>query len=107
MSEFLSYEVSDGVATLTIQRPEKRNAMTFAMLRDFIEMVAAASEDSEARVLIITGVPGSFCAGTDLSDLSTIPGKERGLRGTAEERSKWWPIVDCAIPVMGDRRRAK
>ena len=101
MSEFLSYEVSDGVATLTIQRPEKRNAMTFAMLRDFIEMVAAASEDSEARVLIITGVPGSFCAGTDLSDLSTIPGKERGLRGTAEERSKWWPIVDCAIPVIG------
>ena len=101
MSEFLSYEVSDGVATLTIQRPEKRNAMTFAMLGDFIEMVAAASEDPEARVLIITGVPGSFCAGTDLSDLSTIPGKERGLRGTAEERSKWWPIVDCTIPVIG------
>ena len=47
MSEYLSYEVSDGVATLTIQRPEKRNAMTFAMLGDFIEMVAAASEDPE------------------------------------------------------------
>jgi enoyl-CoA hydratase/carnithine racemase len=100
MSEFLTYSVSEGVATLTINRPEKRNAMTFALLGDFISMVAAAGEDPDAKVLIITGVPGSFCAGTDLSDLSTIPGKQRGLRGTAEEKDKWWPIVECPIPVI-------
>jgi enoyl-CoA hydratase/carnithine racemase len=52
-------------------------------------MVAAAGEDPAAKVLIITGVPGSFCAGTDLSDLSTIPDKQRGLRDTAEEKDKW------------------
>jgi enoyl-CoA hydratase/carnithine racemase len=63
--------------------------MTFTLLSDFISMVAAAGEDPAAKVLIITGVPGSFCAGTDLSDLSTIPGKQRGLRGTAEEKEKW------------------
>ena len=50
---------------------------------------------------MITGVPGSFCAGTDLADLASIPGEQRGLRGTAEERGKWWPIVECPIPVIG------
>lgn len=101
MPEFLNLEVADQVATLTINRPEKRNAMTFAMLGEFIELIAAAGRHPDAKALIITGVPGAFCAGTDLSDLATIPGKKRGLRGSAEERGKWWPIVDCPLPVIG------
>ncbi len=101
MAEHLNYAVTDGVATLTINRPEKRNAMTFALLGDFIRLVAEAGQDGAAKVLIITGVPGVFCAGTDLSDLASIPGKQRGLRGSAEERGKWWPIVECPIPVIG------
>lgn len=101
MSEFLSYSVADGVATLTIARPEKKNAMTFAMLGDFIRMVGEAGMDKDARVLVITGVPGAFCAGTDLADLASIPGERRGLRGSAEERGKWWPIVECPLPVIG------
>lgn len=101
MSEFLSYSVADGVATLTIARPEKKNAMTFAMLGDFIRMVGEAATDKDARVLVITGVPGAFCAGTDLADLASIPGERRGLRGSAEERGKWWPIVECPLPVIG------
>ncbi len=101
MSEYLGYEVTAGVATLTINRPEKKNAMTFAMLGDFIQMVEAAGADPQAKVLVITGVAGAFCAGTDLADLATIPGEKRGLRGTAEERGKWWPIVECPIPVIG------
>jgi len=100
MSEFLNYTVVDGVATLTINRPQKRNAMTFALLGEFIEKIHAVGDDSSAKVLIITGVPGSFCAGTDLSDLASVPGKQRGLRGTAEEKQKWWPIVECPIPVI-------
>jgi enoyl-CoA hydratase len=45
-------------------------------------------------------VPGAFCAGTDLSDLATVPGESRGLRGTAEERDRWWPIVQCPKPTI-------
>lgn len=101
MSEYLDYEVTAGVATLTINRPAKKNAMTFAMLGDFIQMVETAGADPQAKVLVITGVSGAFCAGTDLADLATIPGEKRGLRGTAEERGKWWPIVECPIPVIG------
>ena len=52
-------------------------------------------------VLLITGVPGAFCAGTDLADLATIPGENRGLRGSAEERHKWWPIAQSRKPTIG------
>ena len=101
MAEFLDYSVSNKVATITIDRPEARNAMTFAMLGDFIELLGHAGADANAHVVIVTGVSGAFCAGTDLKDLSTIPGEKRGLRGTAQERGKWWPIVECPKPVIG------
>src|SRR5580693_9802066 len=98
----IRYEIdSDGIATLTIDRPEKRNAMTYAMLGAFIDKVAEAGADDKVRVLIVTGSGGGFCAGTDLADLASVPGETRGLRGTARESGKWWPLVDCPKPVIG------
>jgi len=91
----------DGIATLTIDRPEKRNAMTYAMLGRFIECVGEAGKDEKVRVLIVTGNGGAFCAGTDLADLSTVPGETRGVRGRAEEGSRWWPLLQCPKPVIG------
>ena len=70
MSEPLEYRVEDGVATLTLARPEKRNAMTFAMLREFHALVARAGDDPAVRVLILTGSGGSFCAGTGVTRTS-------------------------------------
>jgi enoyl-CoA hydratase len=99
MSEHIKYTRDGKIGTITIDRPEKKNAMTFAILFDFIEAVRNAGEDDIA-VLVITGVPGAFCAGTDLADLSTIPGAQRGLRGSAEETDKWWPIVQCPKPTI-------
>jgi enoyl-CoA hydratase len=100
MEDWILYEVEDGIATVTINRPEKRNAMTFQMLSDFISIMEKAGADPDARVVILTGVGRSFCAGTDLADLSTVPGATRGLRGTAEEKGRWWPIVACNKPVI-------
>lgn len=100
MSDVLIYDKRDHVARITLNRPEKRNAMTYAMLGEFIQTVAEVGEDPGIRVLVITGSGGSFCAGTDLADLSSVPGEERGLRGSAEERGRWWPIVQCPKPVI-------
>jgi enoyl-CoA hydratase len=100
MSEYIRFSVEDGIGTVTIDRAEKRNAMTYAMLGSFIETLRQAGEDPAVRVVIITGVPGAFCAGTDLADLASVPGEQRGLRGTAEERGRWWPIVECPKPVI-------
>jgi enoyl-CoA hydratase len=98
----IRYEVAaDGIATLTIDRPEKRGAMTYAMLGAFTDIVAKVAHDDRVRVLIVTGSGGSFCAGTDLADLATIPGETRGVRGTQHEVGKWWPLVQCPVPVIG------
>ena len=68
----IRYDVEGKVGVITIDRPEKRNAMTYAMLGDFIETVGRADDDPATTVLLITGVPGAFCAGTDLADLATV-----------------------------------
>jgi len=98
----IRYEVDDGVATITIDRPEKRGAMTYAVLADFTDAVWRAADDDAARVVVITGAGGSFCAGTDLSELDETPEDERGTRSRRDDEraSQPWPIVRCPKPVI-------
>ena len=113
MGEFIRYETDGKIGTVTIDRPQKKNAMTYAMLGDFIETIAQADADESTSVIVVTGVPGAFCAGTDLSDLASVPGEQRGLRGGADETRRWWPITQtskptiCAVdgPAVGHGRR--
>jgi enoyl-CoA hydratase/carnithine racemase len=102
VGELIRYRCEDGIATLTLARPEKRNAMTYAMLADFGAALRQASEDEGARAVILTGSGGSFCAGTDLSDLSGREASARGERGAprAETAHAWWSILACPKPVV-------
>jgi enoyl-CoA hydratase/carnithine racemase len=61
------------VAVLTIDRPEKRNAMTAAMWAALPGVLDALAGDPEVRVLVVTGAGPSFCAGADISDLLSGP----------------------------------
>jgi enoyl-CoA hydratase/carnithine racemase len=88
------------IATLVIDRPEKRNAMTYALLEDFLAAVKRIGEDPAVRVLIVTGAGGSFCAGTDLADLASVPGARRGVRGASEGGERWWPLIACPKPLI-------
>ena len=99
----IRYHVEGKVGVVTIDRPEKRNAMTYAMLAEFIQTVGEADADDRTVVIVVTGVPGAFCAGTDLADLATVPGETRGLRGSADEaeRHHWWPIAQSRKPTIG------
>lgn len=98
--QFIRSHVEGKVGVITIDRPEKRNAMTYAMLAEFIEAVGRVDADPATAVIVLTGVPGAFCAGTDLADLATVPGATRGLRGAAEEREKWWPLAQARKPTV-------
>jgi enoyl-CoA hydratase len=100
VSDLIRYHVDGRVGVVTVDRPEKRNAMTYAMLGEFIATVGRADDDPDTAVIVVTGVPGAFCAGTDLADLATIPGETRGLRGSAEERHAWWPIAQARKPTI-------
>ncbi|MEP6659571.1 MAG: enoyl-CoA hydratase-related protein [Acidimicrobiales bacterium] len=101
MGDHIHYDVTGHVATITIDRPEKRNAMTWAMLADFQEAARRAGGDEAARVVIVTGVPGAFCAGTDLADLASTPEESRSRRDAPAEPARWWPLVACPKPVIG------
>jgi enoyl-CoA hydratase len=67
MADELLYEVSDGVATLTLNRPEQRNALNGELLSALVEGVKRARDDADVRVVILTGAGEKvFCAGADL-----------------------------------------
>ncbi len=65
--EFIRYELADRVATITLDRPEKLNAINGAMVRELIAAFEAADADDEVRAVIVTGAGRAFCAGADLS----------------------------------------
>lgn len=85
--EGVRYAVADGVATVTLARPERLNAVDLATGRRYNELLRRADSDPEVRVVIVTGEGRAFCSGADLSAMdgsSGAPPEERlpedGLR---------------------------
>jgi enoyl-CoA hydratase len=64
--ELVSYGVDDGVATVTLNDPEKRNRLSGDMLAQLVAAIRRARDDAEARVVVLTGAGDVFCAGADL-----------------------------------------
>ncbi|MGO4382655.1 enoyl-CoA hydratase/isomerase family protein [Specibacter sp. RAF43] len=101
MTEFIRYDVTDGLATITIDRPAKRNALSWAMYHALRRHLVEAETDPAVTAIIITGVPEQFCAGTDLTDLDR-PGAAKeasGDKGAPREDDHWF-VVDCTKPVI-------
>ena len=98
----IGYEVDGGIATVTIDRPEKRNAMTYAVLREFTEAIWRASDEAAVGAVIVTGAGGAFCAGTDLSELDVTPQAERGSAARIDDprAAEAWPLAACPKPVI-------
>lgn len=62
----LIHDLSDGVATITLNRPDSLNALNSAMRRELLDALKAARRDEATRVVILTGAGRAFCAGADL-----------------------------------------
>jgi enoyl-CoA hydratase/carnithine racemase len=70
---------ADGVAVVTIDRPEKRNAMSLAMWRRMGEIFTELAGDARVRSVVLTGAGGHFCAGADISEFGEVRDtKEKG-----------------------------
>ena len=67
MAEEVLYSVADGVATITLNRPERLNALNSAMYHGLIEAFDQTDLDDKVRAVIVTGAGRAFCAGADLS----------------------------------------
>src|SRR5260221_7127303 len=68
----LLYNVSDGVATVTLNRSEKFNAFTTAMIAEAIGAFRQAEKDASVRAIILTGAGKAFCSGQDLNEFASI-----------------------------------
>lgn len=69
--EHILYDVSGGVATITLNRPEQLNAFTMRMLDELVAAFDATDADDDVRAVIVTGAGRAFCAGADLSGGAT------------------------------------
>jgi len=67
--QFIELAVEDGIATLRLNRPEKRNAMSDDMRSEFIEALEKISADKAIRALVLTGNGKGFCAGGDITGM--------------------------------------
>ncbi|MBK9178927.1 MAG: enoyl-CoA hydratase/isomerase family protein [Acidimicrobiales bacterium] len=63
----LQTEQADGVLTVTLNRPHRKNAIDQAMFGELLEVFEAAADDDGVRVVVVTGAGGAFCSGADLS----------------------------------------
>jgi enoyl-CoA hydratase len=80
------YNIADGVATITLNRPDSRNALNLAMCEDLVAATAAACADESISLVLVRSVGQVFCAGADLKerkDMSTGDVRNRRLRGYA------------------------
>ncbi|MEJ6069881.1 enoyl-CoA hydratase-related protein, partial [Psychrobacter sp. 16-Bac2893] len=68
--ETLQVSATDDILTVTINRPEKKNAMSFKVVEELIAVAGRISKDKTIRAVILNGAEGTFCAGIDLGDLN-------------------------------------
>lgn len=73
MSEHVRRDIENGILTLTIARPEKKNALTVEMYAALADAISGADSDKDVRVILITGSEDSFTAGNDLKDFLDTP----------------------------------
>ncbi|WPB55900.1 enoyl-CoA hydratase/isomerase family protein [Xylophilus sp. GOD-11R] len=109
MSEQLMLKVDDGIATITVNRPEKLNAFTDEMLEEWINTLELCRTDPEVRVIVMTGTGRAFTTGGDVETFSASAAmsaeriKTRVAEGAQRLPRKIWEIdkpVICALNGM-------
>src|SRR5580698_3732982 len=72
--ETILFEIADGAARLTLNRPDRLNSFTVQMHAEVADALSQVERDSQVRALLLTGAGRGFCAGQDLSDRAVAPG---------------------------------
>jgi 2-(1,2-epoxy-1,2-dihydrophenyl)acetyl-CoA isomerase len=90
--ETILFESNEGIARLTLNRPDRLNSFNVQMHREVREVLTQLASDSSARVLVLGGAGRGFCAGQDLNDRAVAPGGEGVDLGDSIE-SYYKPLV--------------
>lgn len=107
--KYLKVEVDEGVALITLNRPDVKNALNLAMTGEWSDAMWALDADEDVRVIVVTGAGSAFCAGIDLSegaatfDEAAHEEHNRELRVTDEEitdRFAFWTMRTPTIAAI-------
>lgn len=100
--EFINYTLIDGVGTLTLNRPHRKNAIDAGMREELKEVIFAMPQQRDLRVLIITGAGGAFCAGGDISGMQagSLTAEEGRDRMRRDYLSWIETLIRLEIPVI-------
>jgi enoyl-CoA hydratase/carnithine racemase len=116
--EEILYDVSDRVATITLNRPSKLNAWTPKMEKEVEQAMQLAEHDDQVRVIVLTGAGRGFCAGADMANLGSLAAsgnssdkfksilsdhfsgpRREGARADFQKKYSYFPAVDK--PIIG------
>jgi enoyl-CoA hydratase/carnithine racemase len=103
------YEVDDHVATITLNRPDRMNAISVPMLQQLAERLEQADLDESVRVILVTGAGRAFCAGLDIKDAmagtgiggGSASGQRGGLRHLSTRNLPTIELFEMDTPVIG------
>ncbi|MFZ4719526.1 MAG: enoyl-CoA hydratase [Ilumatobacteraceae bacterium] len=103
MSDVVLYEVSERIATITLNRPEARNALSSEVLRALPERMKQAEADPDVDVIILTGTDPAFCAGLDLKELGSSGANlsSTGADGSENADGVRGPFPPLTKPLIG------
>ena len=90
----------DGVIRMTLNRPDKLNALSSALLAALDEAFVAISADASTRCVIISGAGRAFCAGHDLAEMRSMPDRGDQLALFSQCSALMQAIVACPVPVI-------
>jgi methylglutaconyl-CoA hydratase len=100
--EYIIYAEQGGIATLTLNRPDKRNAVSFELVEDLMRALEAAEKSSAVQVVLITGAGKAFCAGLDLESLKGLLGKthEENVKDSSTMARLFRRVYDFPKPTI-------
>jgi enoyl-CoA hydratase/carnithine racemase len=98
MSEFIQTAVQDGVQTIRMARPEKKNALNIAMYQAMYTALEESDRAADVRVRLILGLPGIFTAGNDIADF--IDAGQRGPEGLSPVMKFLRALIFSEKPVI-------
>ena len=100
-AEVVLVDVADGVATITLNRPAARNALSREVLRTLPRVVRACDQRDDVAAIVLTGADPAFCAGLDLKELGAGELNDEVAPSGPEDDHRRGPLPITSVPVIG------
>lgn len=104
-AELVHYEVADRVATITLDSPHNRNALSRQLVTELVERLERAGTDDDVLVVVLRSSGRVFCSGADLSEASTVP-MEEGARAIVALQRQIVALPKPVVTVVAGAARA-